>query len=146
VAGPWYESSAQVLVIKKHLETSPITDPGQGRPQEDYLATHMLLITSPLVVGKAVEKHHLQDLDQLRQKDGPLGGLRTPVLSRVSGSAADDPGAGGPVKEVIRSLTVSRDPPKPGLSPSNEILNLSFRGRVPGDCPTVLNAVIDSYQ
>jgi uncharacterized protein involved in exopolysaccharide biosynthesis len=145
LVGPWYESSAQVLVIKKRLETSPISDPGQGRPQEDYLATHMLLITSPRVVGKAIQKDRLQEREQLRQPGGLLNGaldsLRSQLLGQSSGDAEDRP-----VREIIRSLTVSRDPPKPGLSPSNEILNLSFRGQVAGDCPAILNALIDSYQ
>jgi capsular exopolysaccharide synthesis family protein len=146
LAGPWYDSSAQVLVIKKRLETSPISDPGPGHPQEDYLATHMLLITSPLVVGKAVEKGRLQDLAQLRHEDGRLAGLVDPLLARLPGQAAGGPSGADPVKDIIRSLTVSRDPPKPGLNPSNEILNLSFRGRTAGDGPTILNAIIASYQ
>jgi capsular exopolysaccharide synthesis family protein len=146
LAGPWYESTAEVLVIKKRLQTSPISDPGQVPPQEDYLATHMLLITSPLVVGKAVQKNHLQDLEQLRQTDGFLSKLADPLLSRLPGQAPEGPPDARPLKDIIRSLSVSRDPPKPGLNPSNEILNLSFRGRVPDDCPTILNAVIGSYQ
>jgi capsular exopolysaccharide synthesis family protein len=146
LAGPWYDSSAQILVIKKRLETSPISEPGQGPPSEDYLATHMLLITSPRVVGKAVQKNHLEDLEQLRQTDGPLSGLAGTLLTHLPGRAPDGPAESRPVKALIRNLTVGRDPPKPGLNPSNEILNLSFRGRVASDCPTILNAVIDSYQ
>jgi capsular exopolysaccharide synthesis family protein len=145
LAGPWYESSAQVLVIKKRLETSPISEPGQGRPQEDYLATHMLLITSPRVVGKAIQKNRLQELEQLRNAD-VLHEMLNPLRSRLLGQGSGDAGDDRPVKEIIRSLSVSRDSPKPGLSPSNEILNLSFNGRAAGDCPVILNAIIDSYQ
>src|SRR5436190_23160330 len=46
VSGPWYDSTTQLLVIKKRLDTTPITGPDQTRAQEDYLSTHMLLITS----------------------------------------------------------------------------------------------------
>src|SRR5262249_38130822 len=31
VSGPWYDSSAQLLVIKKRLDTTPITGPDQVR-------------------------------------------------------------------------------------------------------------------
>ena len=43
-SGPWYESTAQVLVLKKHLETAPISGPNVvERPTEEYLPTHMLI-------------------------------------------------------------------------------------------------------
>lgn len=144
--GPWYESSAQVLVIKKRLETSPITDPAQGRPPEDYLSTHMLLITSPLVVEKAVNRNRLQDLKQFHAGESPgkqaLNGVRRYLLRSETAGAPEEQ----TVQDLIRSLTVNRDLQKPGVSPSNEILNLSFRGPVPEDCPKVLNAILDSYR
>src|SRR5438309_3625169 len=53
LAGPWYDSSAQLLVIKKRFETAPITQADQARTQEDYLSTHMLLIASRRVIVRA---------------------------------------------------------------------------------------------
>src|SRR5437870_10772824 len=51
--GPWHTASAQLLVWKKRLETSPISGPSPGQSQDDYLATHMLIIRSPRVVREA---------------------------------------------------------------------------------------------
>src|SRR5207245_11209788 len=46
LSGPQYESTAAVLVLKKRLETAPISGPNQDpRQLEDYLATHMQVIT-----------------------------------------------------------------------------------------------------
>jgi succinoglycan biosynthesis transport protein ExoP len=144
--GPWYESSAQILVIKKQLETAPITDPAQGRAQEEYLSTHMLLLISPRVVGKAIDRGRLQELRQFRDGECPakqaLDAVRRCLLRTDGTNVPEDQN----VQDLMRALTVSRDVQKPGISPSNEVLNLSFRGPVPEDCPRVLNAVLGSYQ
>src|SRR6516165_198867 len=51
-AGPWYTSTAQLLVIKKRLETTPISGPDQPHVvQDDYLSTHMLIIASRRVIA-----------------------------------------------------------------------------------------------
>jgi capsular exopolysaccharide synthesis family protein len=143
--GPWYESSAQVLVLKKHLDTAPISGPEQGRPPEEYLATHMLLIVSPRVVERAVAKADLAKLAQFRKGASPTRQLAAalPLLP------ADGTEGGSEVlvaREIIACLTVSSDAQRPGMNPSNEVLNLSFRSKAADDCPQVLNAVIASYQ
>ena len=55
-----YQSVAQVLVIKKSSDALPVAG---GDPRlsyyEDYVSTHLVLITSPLVVERAVKKHDL---------------------------------------------------------------------------------------
>jgi capsular exopolysaccharide synthesis family protein len=144
--GPWYESTAQVLVLRKRLETSPISGPDQGRPQEDYLSTHILLITSPRVVGQAVARGKLQQLKEFREEDR----LATQLQAWLPRGGGADESEGGDEKrvarQIIRSLTVSRDPPRPGINPSNEVLTLEFQGKVAEEGPAVLNAVIDSYQ
>jgi uncharacterized protein involved in exopolysaccharide biosynthesis len=144
--GPWYESSAQVLVLRKRLETSPISGPDQGRPQEDYLSTHILLITSPRVVEQAVARGGLDRLKEFREEDG----LATRVRDGLSRWGLGDEMEGGAqertARQIIRSLSVSRDPPRPGVSPSNEVLTMEFQGKVAEEGPAVLNAVIDSYQ
>src|SRR3954453_8400754 len=45
LTGPWYESTAEILVIKKQLQTEPLSGPNREARQDDYLSTHMLLIT-----------------------------------------------------------------------------------------------------
>src|SRR5262245_13587315 len=121
VFGPWYESNARLLVDRKRLETAPLSGPQQGQPPEDYLSTHILIITSPKVVGRAIEKGNLAGLATLR-------------------------GKAEPTQEILDSLLVTRDPPKPGVVPSNEILNLNFRGGSRDDCGKILDAIIASYQ
>lgn len=120
VIGPWYEASARLLVIRKRLETAPLSGAPPGQPPEDYLSTHILIITSPKIVGRAIETGDLEKLACLRDKEEP---------ERV----------------ILDSLLVTRDPPKPGVVPSNEILNLSFRGRSQDDCARVLESIIASY-
>ncbi len=145
--GPWYDATAQLLVIKKRLETTPISGPDQARAQEEYLSTHILLITSPRVILQAVRKGDLGSLDQFHSR----GGLTKNVAHWISHSLLGQPEAGPPSEEkmaheIIRALVVGRDAQRPGISPSNEILNLSFRGRAAADCPRVLEAIIASYQ
>jgi polysaccharide biosynthesis transport protein len=120
VIGPWYESSARLLVSRKQLVTTPLSGTSPGQAPEDYLSTHILIITSPEIVGQAIEEGRLANLPCLRGKREP-------------------------VREILDSLQVTRDPPKPGVVPSNEILNLSFRGRNRDDCAPVLKSIIDSY-
>jgi uncharacterized protein involved in exopolysaccharide biosynthesis len=137
-SGPWYDAGAQLLVIKKKLDTAPISGPDQPRVQEDYLSTHILLITSRRVIVDAVKRGRLAELEQFRGTGGGLvewftGAEQLGPEERVA-------------SEIINALSVTRDPAKPGISPSNEILNLSYRGKVAADCPKILNAIIDSYQ
>jgi uncharacterized protein involved in exopolysaccharide biosynthesis len=140
--GPWYDSGAQLLVIKKKLDTAPISGPDQARVQEDYLSTHMLLITSRRVIVDAVKRGRLQELEQFRDTGGG-------VLDWLTGPASGGgqlPPEEKVATEIINTLVVTRDAARPGISPSNEILNLSYRGKVAADCPRILNAIIDSYQ
>jgi capsular exopolysaccharide synthesis family protein len=144
--GPWYESSAQVLVLRKRLETSPISGPDQGRPQEDYLSTHILLMTSPRVVGQAVARGKLQQLKEFRQEDRLATQLKACLARCGVGGEPEGEDQERVARQIIRSLSVGRDPPRPGINPSNEVLTMEFEGKVAEEGPAVLNAVIDSYQ
>src|SRR5688572_22115580 len=57
---PVYQSSAAVLVVKKRNDALPVAggDPRLG-VYEDYVATHLILIKSSMVVGRAVQKKEL---------------------------------------------------------------------------------------
>ena len=146
VAGPWYDSSVQLLVIKKRFDTAPITGTDQARAPEEYLSTHMLLIASRRVIVRAIEKEQLQDLPQYRNRRD----LKQAVMEWVGPPFFDAEPETQPqqklASDIIHALVVSRDAAKPGISPSNEILNLSIRGQVAADCPKVLNAIVASYQ
>src|SRR5438067_3610118 len=83
---PIYRSEAQVLLIKKRPDSHPLTggDPRLGT-YEDYLATHQILIRSPLIIGRAAKK--LQGLTS-------FGGSPDPTFA------------------IIGSLNVTRETPK----------------------------------
>ncbi len=144
--GPWYDSNAQLLVIKKRLDTAPITLPDQARIQEDYLSTHMLLITSRRVIGQAIERADLKDLEQYRDQGGIKKELVDWLHRSILGADPENRRDEQLVTDIINALVVSRDAQKPGVNPSHEILNLSIRGQVATDCPKVLEAIIGSYQ
>jgi capsular exopolysaccharide synthesis family protein len=115
---PIYQSSSQVLVVKKRPDALPvqIADPRFGY-YDDYLSTHQVLLRSPLIIREAV-------------LDGNLRGLR-------SFGGSDPTGA------IIGGLTVAHDTKEGG---AKDIMILSYQGTNPKDCATVLDAVIKSYR
>jgi len=145
LTGPWYESTAEILVVKKQLQTEPLSGPNRDVRQDDYLATHMLLITSPRVVERAVKTEKLETLRCFSQ-DGVLDRAKAALFRLLLGP-------GRPISEqervtqvIVDSLVVSRDAQKPGTPPSNEVMIVTFRGKDADDCKKVLNAVIASYK
>jgi capsular exopolysaccharide synthesis family protein len=118
---PVYRSDAQVLVIKKQPDAMPLTGADSRLSYyEDYLSTHQVLITSPLIIGKAIEKPELRGLSTLA-------------------------GVSDATKLIKTSLTVTREKDTGGTNSTN-ILNLSFRGKASPECGVILNGVIDSYK
>src|SRR5262249_5797136 len=118
---PVYQSSAQVLTSEKQPNMMPV----QGAPAvpqmyvEDYLTTHSILISSQMLLrraGKLLEAEH--------------PGVIPP---------GHDPAA-----FIGAGLTVAREVREANVSASN-VLNVSFKGREPADCPKVVNAVIRAY-
>ena len=57
---PVYQSTAQILVIKKRSDPLPVAggDPRLGYV-EDYMATHLALLRSPLIIERAVTEEGL---------------------------------------------------------------------------------------
>jgi polysaccharide biosynthesis transport protein len=145
LTGPWYESTAEVLVVKKQLQTEPLSGPNRDQRQEEYLSTHMLLITSPRVVERAVKTANLETL-RCFSRDGVLDRAKAAVSRLLFGP-------GRPISEqervtqaIVDSLVVSGDAQKPGTPPSNEVMIVAFRGKDADDCKKVLDAVIASYE
>jgi polysaccharide biosynthesis transport protein len=114
---PVYQSAAQVLVVKKRPDAAGVV--GQPIPVEDYVATHQVLIKSPLIIERAIQKRS-------------LGSIRSIAAT------GDDT-----TEAIIKALTVTRNKTSTGNS---NVLELSFRGGVAGECAAVLNAVIESYK
>jgi capsular exopolysaccharide synthesis family protein len=118
---PVYQSTAQVMVIKKRGDPLPIAG---GDPRlsyvEDYVSSHLVVIRSSVIVERAVKKRNLQGLHSFS-------------------------GQGDPTGSIVAALGAARDN-KDSTSGPNNIINLSYRGTVADDCPEVLNAIIESYK
>ncbi len=116
---PAYESSAQVMVIKKTLPATAAagTDP-RASFYEDYMVSHQALLRSALIVQRALDKHHLAQLETLAGQSDPAAAL-------------------------LGGLNCKRDGTNEAYS---NILNLSFRGPVAADCPVILRALVSSYR
>src|SRR6266852_6274221 len=145
LTGPWYESTAQVLVRKKRLETAPISGPNVAQPAEDYLGTHILLITSPRIAKQAVTNRNLETLD-IFQKQDPVANLVDSPSRYISGNPSKGSPEDALASRIVGSLKASSDTTKPGTQPSHEVLTVSFQGSSSDDCSKVLDAVIASYQ
>jgi capsular exopolysaccharide synthesis family protein len=118
---PVYQATAQVLVVKKERpDVMPMSgaDP-RSSFYDDYVATHMMLIKSPLIVERAVQKRDL-------------------------GALSSFAGRGNPAGAIVGGLETTRDT-KDKVVVTN-IFNLTYRGPEAEDCPVVVAAVIDSYQ
>ena len=115
---PEYQSSLKLLVVKKRPDL-PLAAGADSRYayMEDYLATHQVVIRSPIVITKAVDKGNLQALS-----------------SFANGKDA--------TAEIMRSLSISREATESGAT---NILTLSYRSQFSDDCAVVLKAVVDSY-
>jgi capsular exopolysaccharide synthesis family protein len=145
LTGPWCESTAQVLVRKKHLETAPISGPNMAQPTEDYLATHILLITSPRIAKQAVANQNLSTLG-IFQKSDPLASVIDAPSRYFLGEKPKGSKEDAVANRIVQSLRASSDVAKPGTPPSHEVLTVSIQGSVDQDCDKVLEAVIASYQ
>jgi capsular exopolysaccharide synthesis family protein len=141
LTGPWYESMAQLLIIKKKLEPAPISGPpNTGGPTEEYLPTHMALVASPRVVGDAANKANLGSLPTFQHKKNVV----SDAIEALFGQ-----GLRGSPEERLRQAIIESlfcEIPKAGITPSHDVLNVSCRARTPEDCQAVLRAVIESYK
>jgi polysaccharide biosynthesis transport protein len=145
LTGPWYESTAEVWVFKKRLDTAPMSGPNSEARPDDYLSTHMLLLTSPRVVERAVKKEKLETLPCF-SRDGVADRAKASLARLILGPGRPVTEQERVRDEIIDSLLVTRDAQRPGVTPSNEVMNIAFRGKVAEDCGKVLRAVIASYQ
>ncbi len=74
LATPMYESTADVLVVQKRPQA--VTGDNQYESGfEDYLATHLAVIVSPVIVERAIEASDLGSLSKLCRPRGSRGGF-----------------------------------------------------------------------
>jgi capsular exopolysaccharide synthesis family protein len=123
LATPMYQSSAQVLVLKKRADMVPNGDVRAG-VMEDYVATQIPVIKSESIRRAAARR------------------LRNEPLTHP---LPDDELAAAGV--IAGGLVVMRDKDAATASSAgNSVLSLSFRGRSPDDTRRILTAVIEAYK
>ncbi|MFH1923308.1 MAG: Wzz/FepE/Etk N-terminal domain-containing protein [Planctomycetota bacterium] len=96
---PIYASSAQVLVTNTKRMSLPMEGIDASAGYEDNLATHSLLIRSPLLVEKAIKEHNLDSLRSLAGASNPV----QVIISGISVGRADG-GAGGEASADVLEL------------------------------------------
>lgn len=115
---PLYQAKAQILVVKKRPDTVTGIDT-RHLAIEDYVATHQTLLRSPTILNRAMDKAGLRDFESLQGHDD---------LDEF----------------MSKALIVTRNRTSGGSS--NNVLELSFRGKKPAECQAILAAIIDSYK
>ncbi len=127
LATPTYESSTQILVVKKQPTLPARSSEGQREFEqavgEDLLATHMLILKSPRVVEDAVHRNQLDQRSSIRASLGEDEDL---------------------VDYVIENLRVARG--GEGQGRLAHVITLKFRHDSAQDCADVLQAVVDAYR
>ncbi|MEO1527756.1 MAG: polysaccharide biosynthesis tyrosine autokinase [Planctomycetota bacterium] len=118
----WYESRAKVLIARRTAGLSGASD-ASGVVEEDTLANHIELISSQMIVGRALENNGLLTLDSLQ-----------PIVE------ADTE----PVDYVINNLSVVKG--GSGAAKLAQSLNISLTHTNPEDTQLILKAVMSEYE
>lgn len=114
--GPSYLATAKILVSRR--TNVPLRPDQEERAGYGERGEHIALIMSPMIVGKAVEKHHLDQLASLQ-------------------------GEPEPIQEIVEGLKVKRTA---GSDQSAlNVLELTFESRTPQDAAKVIDGIVDSY-
>jgi capsular exopolysaccharide synthesis family protein len=123
LAPPVYESAADVLVVQKRPQA--VTGDKQFESGfEDYLAIHRAVIASPLIVQRAIVDSNLGSLQSFADLEDPDEELADAIIEELT------------VESGSRDLGESAD----------SIMTLSFRSKIPEDCPVVVQALLDSFK
>jgi capsular exopolysaccharide synthesis family protein len=117
-ATPVYESRTQILLIKKQADL-PVDGAERQVNYEDELSTHMILICSPKIVGRAMSEYNLASLMSLRGEEAPLA-------------------------KIIEGLSTERGGDR--QAPDPNVFELAYEGLDSQDCQTVLRAILNTYQ
>lgn len=120
-APPQFESTTLLLVVKRTPDSTVVESlEGQQVASSDYLSTHILLLQSPLIIGRAVESGRLSELESMQI-------------------------AGDPVTEIIDNLRVIREIDTSHSGGAANVLRVSLVMPYADDCVTILNALVASY-
>ena len=73
---PIYQSGLQLLVVKKRPDVPSITgEDARYSYFDDYLSTHLVIIRSQSIVGKAVKRYDLASLRSFQGQLDPTGSI-----------------------------------------------------------------------
>ena len=123
LATTMYESTADVLVVSKRPQ--PITGDHQYESGfEDYLATHLAIIVSPVIVERAINESDLASLESFADLEYPEEDLVDTIIGNLE------------VESGSRDLGESAD----------SIMTVAYRSSIPEDAPIVVQALLDSYE
>lgn len=123
---PVFQARSQVLITRKE---AGFQNMASGRSDyedlvsRDILSTQSMVIRSEMVVTQAVKQHKLN------------------TLRSFGGNASVDQAKAS----IIRGLSVTKGGDNLSTEDAN-VLNVSYRGSDRGECPQILNAVLESYQ
>jgi hypothetical protein len=118
-----YQATAHLLVDKERRPELPIQGLDGFRGHEENLTTHMLLIRSPLIVGRAVETHQLGSLRSFgRSPTGTIiGGLSVRQAAEKANVLELTFRGGDPDGIAVRRATPSGWRSSSGLAAASDI-------------------------
>ncbi|MCO8121549.1 polysaccharide biosynthesis tyrosine autokinase [Stieleria sp. TO1_6] len=125
-APDWYQSHAKLLIAERTAglgNSGATAGTGTGVVEEDTLANHIELISSRMIVGKALESNGLTNLDSI-----------TPHLTETTDST----------DYVIEHLDLVKG--GAGSAKTAQSLNIAFSHTDPEDAQLVLTAVMKEYE
>jgi uncharacterized protein involved in exopolysaccharide biosynthesis len=115
---PVYQSEAHILVLSQ--TPAPLATDMRGIPTETvYDRTRLELVTSPVVIQKAVELGNLRELPSFRD-------------------------VGDPISEILTNLVVTGNDSKT-RSATSDVLTLTYTSEYREDCPKVLRAIHQAF-
>lgn len=115
--GPEYNAVAQILVSRQ--AQVPTRETLSQALQAEGRGEHVAIIKSPMIVGKAIEHGHLDQLPTLQRSDDP-------------------------VEDILDCLEVKRTA---GQDTSTlNVFEIKYRNKLPADARAVVNAIIAAYQ
>ncbi|MGL4422487.1 MAG: GumC family protein, partial [Gemmataceae bacterium] len=119
---PLYQSTAQVLVVKKRDMISGSNDTRMAY-LEDYVATQVTLIKSERIMLEAAKKIKPGQITMYLPEDETARG-----------------------KYLSAMLTVAREKDAMAQTGGTNVLNLAYRGPNAEDCQTILTIIIETYK
>jgi polysaccharide biosynthesis transport protein len=115
--GPEYNAVAQILVTRQ--AQVPVRESLSQAILSEGRGEHVAIIKSPMIVGKAIEQEHLDQLPTLQKSDDPI-------------------------EDILDGLEVKRTAGQD--SSTLNVFEIKYRNKQPADARAVVNAIIAAYQ